>query len=421
MNANRFPRVRRWLALAVLVGGVALIPRPAAPAADHRDGPVFGPPGITITNSRRDINDVYLFRSPANASNTVFVVTLSPFAGVTTPGTFDTALVLDIRVDSNGNGIENLTFRTTFGPPDANGIQDVTVRALPSGKFPPTGIVARGKTGTNIPIAGGGMFRAAIQDDPFFFDAVGFNQLLNGGPFPRPVGTAANFFGPAVNTLAIVLEIPSTRLQGPASNPNNLIAVWATSTINNVQIDRMGRPAINTALIPPVPRGSNFPIGQGGQNRQDRRNAFNAGLPRNDRRDFRSDMGSVLTAFYGRNAADTAFLTSALLPDVLLFQLGNPGGFGTLVGPGPGIFTGPFAGGQVLGNGRQFRDDVIDIEVNLLTNGAFPGDNVGDDNGLKVTDGSVDPVSMQTRPIAFPYIGAPNNPATGLPGPQPPP
>src|SRR5204862_3041 len=39
--------------------------------ADHRDGPIFGPPGITITNSRHDINDMFLFRSPANAANSV--------------------------------------------------------------------------------------------------------------------------------------------------------------------------------------------------------------------------------------------------------------------------------------------------------------------------------------------------------------
>jgi hypothetical protein len=43
----------------------------------------------------------------------------------------------------------------------------------------------------------------------------------------------------------------------------------------------------------------------------------------------------------------------------------------------------------------------------------MPTDNVNDDNGLKVTDGSVDPVSGQTRAIAFPYIGAANDPPAG--------
>jgi hypothetical protein len=67
----------------------------------------------------------------------------------------------------------------------------------------------------------------------------------------------------------------------------------------------------------------------------------------------------------------------------------------------------------VLGNGRQMRDDVVDIDFNLLTNGAIPSDNVGDDNGLRVTDGSIDPVSNKQRAIAFPYIGAANQPLNG--------
>src|SRR5439155_23483297 len=133
-------------------------------------------------------------------------------------------------------------------------------------------------------------------------------------------------------------------------------------------------------------------------------------------RDFNADMAFVLSdpqSIYKRTAPDAAFLTSALLPDVLMFQIGNPNGFGTTIGPGPGFFTGPFPGGQVLGNGRRFQDDVIDIELNLLSAGKIPTDNVGDDNGLKVTDGSVDPVSGKTRAIAFPYIGPANLPLNG--------
>ena len=57
----------------------------------------------------------------------------------------------------------------------------------------------------------------------------------------------------------------------------------------------------------------------------------------------------------------------------------------------------------------------------MLTIGAVTTDNVGDDNGLRVTDGSVDPVSGKTRAIPFPYIGLPTAPATPLPGAQPPP
>ena len=119
-------------------------------------------------------------------------------------------------------------------------------------------------------------------------------------------------------------------------------------------------------------------------------------------------MISVLTdpaGIYKLTTGEANFRADALLPDMLTFQIGNPNGFGTTIGPGPGFFTGPFPGGQVFGNGRRFSDDVHDILLNFLTNGAIPTDNVGDDNGLRITDGSVDSVSGKTRAIAFPYIG----------------
>lgn len=404
MDAHRAARRWRW---AVVMAGLAGSAVFLAPAADHRDGPILV---NTATQGSRDVNDIYVFRSPSNANNTVFVFTFQPFPGNLTPATIDPNTVFDIKIDTTGDAVEDVTLRLTVGAPAANGVQPVLLRGLPSSKFPPTGILARGSTGQNIPVAGGGLCRVGIHDDPFFFDAGAFGTLMStGAGFPRAPGQAHNFFGPNVNTMAVILEIPSNRIPVDSGNPNKVIGVWVTTTTSaGTQVDRMGRPAINTALIPPVPR-NRLPRGE-------RRNAFNAGVPRNDKRDFNADMVFVLSdaqGIYKRTAADSAFLTKALLPDMLLLQLGNPGGFGTLIGPGPGLFTGPFAGGQVLGNGRRFSDDVIDTELNLLTNGAIPGDNVGDDNGLKVTDGSVDPVSGQTRAIAFPYIGLANLPLNG--------
>src|SRR5215470_6856326 len=93
-------RASQWWTL----GGVgaalaaALLASIAALAADHLDGPVFGPPGITITNSRHDINDVFVFRSPANANNTVLIATLSPFSTATTPAFFDEKVVYDFKI-----------------------------------------------------------------------------------------------------------------------------------------------------------------------------------------------------------------------------------------------------------------------------------------------------------------------------------
>src|SRR5262249_56811116 len=100
-------------------------------------------------------------------------------------------------------------------------------------------------------------FRAGVQDDPFFFDYVGWKQLLNGGSFPRPPVAANNAsFGPNRNLLAITLEVPGTSLEHAGAD---LIAVWARVESAGVQRDRVGRPLVNTMLVPPFPRGSNFP------------------------------------------------------------------------------------------------------------------------------------------------------------------
>jgi len=174
---------------ALLAVGLTLV----APAADHRDGPVFGPPGITITNSRRDINDILVFRSPVTPTNTVLIFNVSPFSTATTPNVFDQGISLDFNIintilptaANGGNVSDDITFRVTFSAPDSSGRQTVTLRGSPAAKFPGTGgILAQGPTGTNIPIRGVGgagtaMFRAAEQDDQFFFDAAAFTMLLN--------------------------------------------------------------------------------------------------------------------------------------------------------------------------------------------------------------------------------------------------
>src|SRR5438874_805627 len=299
--SGRKRAVGALLAVAALAAFLSRGPAPETSAADHRDGPILV---NTATQGTKDINDIYVFRSPANANNTVFFFSFQPFPGNLTPRSVDPTQQFDIKIDTSGDAVEDTIFRLTFGAPDANGVQDVTLRGLPAAPCP------------------------------------------------------------------------------------------------------------GTAVIPPSPR-ANLARGE-------RRNAFNAAQPKNHRAPaplgFRDDMIFVLTdpnGFFKRTQADASFLADALLPDLLMFQIGNPNGFGTTIGPGPGFFTGPFPGGQVLGNGRRFADDVTDIMFNLLTNGVIPSDNVGDDNGLKVTDGSVDPVSGKTRAIAFPYVGLANLPLNG--------
>src|SRR5579884_2680988 len=96
--------------LLLLAGGSLLL----APAADHRDGPIFA---NTPANGRPDLGDLFVFQSPAVPGNTVMIMTVSPAPGVETPATFDQTLVFDFKIDNTGDAVEELTFRATFGAP----------------------------------------------------------------------------------------------------------------------------------------------------------------------------------------------------------------------------------------------------------------------------------------------------------------
>jgi streptogramin lyase len=447
--------------------------------ADHRDGTIFGPPGVNPTNSQRDINDMFIFQSPVTATNTVLAMDVSPFSTANTPAAFVPGVLYDFRISNRDlvNATDDLAFRVTFGPQDpaAGFRQDVSVRALPAARLPGVGgVIVKGFTGQNTPIRGVGgngtaMFRAAEQDDPFFFDSPAFSKFLNGsglsdgttannaaGAYPSgtsnggagnagafgfnaaqtPDYNGVNFFSNA-NTLTITFEIPSAVLAGlpvgaaltPDANP---VGFWGRTEANGVQFDRMGRPAINTALIPPVPRGSHFPADGSSLNRTDVRNAFNDGVPKDDRANFSADMTAVLKAVYPAgnpaNAGQAELVTSLLLPDILVYDPTRSAGFfSDLVVQNGNLF---------LAGGRKFSDDIISTELFVLTdpdlpqfltdNGTTPvpvggpmpplvvTQNVADDNGLNLKDGSlVGPGSAlagMQRAAVFPYIGDPTPP-----------
>ena len=137
-----------------------------------------------------------------------------------------------------------------------------------------------------------------------------------------------------------------------ADSAHPKIGVWASTNAGDTQIDRMGRPAINTVF-----------------NHGEEKNQFNAGDPVNDWRDFGDRFVTELTTL---GAADPNGLAHFLLPDILTYDTSSAAGFP---------------------NGRQLSDDVIDTELNLITNGKITGDCVGNDSTFSTT---------------FPYLGSPN-------------
>ena len=294
-------------------------------AADHLDSPSVGNDG------RLDINDLYAFQSPTNASNTVIIVTVNPLAGVLSDTTFNSRGSYEIHIDNDGDTESDTSFSFAFSRP-RRGRQNVIV-------LQDNSVIASGRSGTDLAVNGGGTVRTGLFDDPFFFDLNGFNDGFN--------FTGDDFFE-GTNITAIVLEVPSATLGGPN------IAVWARTATGGSQFDRMGRPAINTALIPSA-----------------RKNEYNQADPADDFVDFGADVEATITAL--SNAGNAAALTPILLPDVLTFDTSSTDGFL---------------------NGRQLADDVIDAELNLLTAGGLTTDGV-DANDVAF-------------PGVFPYLAAPH-------------
>ena len=378
-------RIRKRLALAVtgIVGIVVLVtgsaPLPSL-GADHLDAPgLMSPSG----RSQADINDLYAFAG-SNAANTVLALTTNPGVGPISPSSYGSDVLYEIKIYQNGDAVEDLAYKVMFSGVRGDGTQHVIVkRAVGSmarghnaGGMP----VAIGGTGKTLSVAGGGSFFAGVRSDPFFFDldaflgTIGF--VANGRSFND--GNENDFFE-ELNTLGMVLEVPDSAL-------GTNIGVFATTSIrdsngNWVQADRMGRPAINTVFNTTALGGHTAD-----------KNLFNTTLPPTDPANFTGNVVGVLQALSsmdteGAYTTDQKnFLASILLPDLLRYDTSTPA-------------AGPL-------NGRGLRDDVIDVELNIVTGGypftaphrndvgKIPGDGV---------DAHTDYLSV------FPYLGMPHS------------
>jgi hypothetical protein len=330
MPTNQAPTVPSRAATAGLLAAALGLP---ALAADHLDAPAVQ------SNGQADINDLYAFQSLENADNSVLILTVNPAAGVLSPTTFGTDVTYNFNIDNNGDAVADLVYSTTFGP-SIGGVQAMTT-TLNGAAY------ATGVTGTTAATSSGGRINAGLFEDPFFFDLDGFNDGFN--------FTGDDFFA-GLDVSAIVLEVADSELAGPN------IGVWVTTEVGGNQFDRMGRPAINTALIASA-----------------RKDDFNLGDPADDPANFAAEVQAAIESLNGGDAGHAAAVTSVLLPDILTFDTSNAAGFL---------------------NGRQLADDVIDAELTLLTNSSTPiGDGV-DGNDVAFLD-------------VFPYLAPANIPEPG--------
>ena len=355
------------LLLVTVAVVAALITGPSSgQAADHVDAPGLTPPG---GNYQLDLTDIYAWRS--KSGNTVLAANVNglskggakPVFASGVPAVQGTkGVAYWLRIDNNGDAVSDVDLRITFSKPDAKGVQKLMVDR--NGKSLLVGqTTAPGKKIVTINKQNGIKAFAGLRDDPFFFDLAGFLDITaaldadktnDAKSFVGCTGPRPDFFK-GFNVSSIVLELPPSLLTAEGSTN---IGVWAATTVDGKQIDRMGRPAINTVFIPNNP----FPGEQKGQV-PSKKNTFNKGQPKNDQAAFRSEVVNTLGVLFSLNdaagddktddATKIAGLADILLPDVLTFDTAKSDGFL---------------------NGRKLADDVIDAELGLVTEGTVKTD-----------------------------------------------
>jgi hypothetical protein len=320
-------------------------------------------------DGRIDLCDLYVFEG-ADPGITVLVMTVNPDAGVTSPTTFHPEVVYEFKIDTDGDALEEVSYRIRFGAPGANGEQPLTVLRA-TGESARSGAVgeslAQGRTNEEVRLTTGGRVWAGLRADAFYADGAAafvFEQaaLTQNAYLPQVFEQGFNVFG-GRNVTGIVLEVPTSSLgQG-------VIGVWATTSMHghglSAQIERIGLPLIQPFF-----------------NIDDERNeAHNRRQPREDRDAEHARIAEIVTLFshlaraterpeaYGRAVADL------LTPDILQYRLGTPASFS-------------FA----ARNGRRLTDDATDVILSLLTNSPL-SDHVD-------YDGRIQP--------QFPYMAAPH-------------
>ena len=217
---------------------IALRPRPGS-ASDHQDTPEVE------LNQRMDINDLYAFPGSSPDRIAIALTTASPItpAQAAAGFAFDPNLLYQIKVDNNGDAVEDYVFQVTFegtgaaqkvhvrGPikPAQTGTQNTIVAAAPE---------VTGALETPLGSATGLQVFAGQRDDPFWIDLETFMRIL---PDRKPVSgplaalpdtpTASAWRNPGVDflrgldALAIVIELPTAQLTAGGTSK---LGVWAT-------------------------------------------------------------------------------------------------------------------------------------------------------------------------------------------------
>ena len=437
MGAEVFVRRPLYFAtLTVLLLGYAIMP---GRASSHREAPLIS------ADPQADNTDVYAFVSPDAPDTVTLIASFLPFedpAGGPNFYRFGDNVVYEIKIDNNGDGVEDISYQFRFtsqtvnpntflyatGPvkslddPNRNLFQTYTVTRVENGRAVSTAGPMRtmydnvgpastpnyGGNGSGIvefKQADGttGKVFAGQTDDAFFLDLRVFDFLYGGNLSEAGTDSLAGF-----NVHSIALQVPKSSLR--AGSP--IIGVWSTtsrpatttraagtesSTGTFIQVSRLGMPLVNEVVIP---------LGS--------KDKWNGSAPTGDGQflSFVTDpeVPKLLQAVYGipapatpRNDLVQVFLTGVPgLNQPAGVKAGEMIRLNTDIGPTAaparlGVLAADLAG---FPNGRRLTDDVIDITLQAA---------VGVLGGVKSTLGDgVDRNDVAFR-TTFPYIALPHS------------
>ena len=321
------------------------------------------------------IDDLYVFPSEGG---TVFIMDVnSDVNGLHTEPGFHPEARYEFKVHVDGGAYEELTYRVSFGPADADGRQALELHTLTGADAREDGapgeLVLTGRTGETAAAAGGVRLWAGHVQDSFYIDlsllAI-VNAAVADGTAPvltgwRPENAKNSFAGSTVRT--IVLEIPHAH---PVLRPGARTGVWcatklATDAGGWRQVNRAGHPMMWPIFWPDDVQFTN---------------PANTRHPSQDAADDGRHLAehvAAVTAAAGTVGDPQGYgetVAAELYPDVLPYVIGTAASYG-------------FAGR----NGRTLADNAPEAMMSLVVGAAVPG-------GLKPS------VAEAQRSAQFPFL-----------------
>jgi Domain of unknown function (DUF4331) len=360
-------------------------------ASDHDDGE------SDLKSRALNLTDLYAFReADQNAKitddNMVLIMNTNPRSIARQQYAFSSKARYEFHVtrvkdkDAMASGKTDMLIRFEFGPANAKGVQAITVTGVRDGGQRTVKTTTDGKAIMTTPIgssptvsqvavdtAGGGIsVFAGLREDPFFFDVEQFFRVRAG---LAGLGEKVGFRSPGAdftagyNVNAIAVRVPMGWFKGASGATT--FDVWETISVPNpdkkgewMQIERLGRPAVNEGLVLTNDYLNTLnAVGPDFENAvlTGNKEAGAAAAP------IIKEVSAVLGAL-GNDEKRTGALLGAFLPDVMRIDTTGPSGYANDL--------------NKLGSpirGRMIKDDVIDITLSVLSNGAVKSDNTSYD------------------------------------------